>query len=100
VPTVVDAATLASDTLDLMIQYMLESAEPDGEPFYRMLSELREEEKYELITQILNEYTGNMFVTPKEVDEVIRRLSAIIANALNISLHKGICKDDINRYMY
>jgi spore protease len=43
---------------------------------------------------------GAMFVTPKDVDAVISRLSNIIANALNIVLHTGISKDDINRYMY
>jgi len=100
VPTVVDAATLVNDTLDLMIGHMLDDVKKNGGEFYQMLSDLQEEEKYSLITQILSGYTGNMFVTPKEVDEVVKRLSGIIANALNISLHKGITKDDINRYMY
>ena len=108
VPTVVDAATLVNDTLDLMVAHMLEQMKDDRQKkeddgrsaFYEMLANLHEEEKYSLIAQILSDNTSNMFVTPKEVDEVIKRLAGIIANALNISLHKGITKEDINRYLY
>jgi spore protease len=40
-----------------------------------------------------------MFVTPKDIDAVINRLTNIIANALNMALHPGIDASDINRYM-
>jgi len=99
VPTVVDAATLVNDTMECMLSQMLESAEK-GSDFYQMLQNLAEEERYSLITEILAPYSGNMFVTPKEVDAVIDRLSNIIANALNIALHPGIGADDVNRYLY
>lgn len=98
VPTVVDAATLVNDTMDIMLSSMIEESEK-GTDFYRMLKELEGEEKYAIIRQVLDPYSGNMFVTPKEVDAVIERLSAIIANALNIGLHPGISKEDINRYI-
>ena len=98
VPTVVDAATLVNDTMDMMLGAMMSESKKGGE-FYEMLSELHEEEKYNLITQILNPYVGNMFVTPKEVDAVIKRLANIIANSINIALHPAIQIDDINRYM-
>lgn len=97
VPTVVDAATLVNDTMDRMLSAMTE-ASPKGEPFYQMLRELKEEEKYGLIKDILDPYAGNMFVTPKEVDAVINRLAGIVANALNIALHPGIGTEDIYRY--
>ena len=99
VPTVVDAATLVNDTLDKMLLDMINSVEK-GTEFYTMLKDLSDDEKYTLIKDVLDPYTGNMFVTPKEVDAVIERLSNIIANAINISLHPGITKEDINRYMY
>ncbi len=99
VPTVVDAATLVNDTMDKMLKSMIEEA-PKGTEFYTMLHDLESDEKYGLIKDILNPYTGNMFVTPKEVDAVIDRLSNIIANSVNISLHPGIDRDDINRYLY
>ncbi|MCL2351713.1 MAG: GPR endopeptidase [Firmicutes bacterium] len=98
VPTVVDAATLVNDTMERMLGQMLESV-PKGADFYEMLQNLAEEDRYSLITEILDPYAGNMFVTPKEVDAVIDRLSNIIANALNIALHPGIGPDDVNRYL-
>lgn len=97
VPTVVDAATLVNDTMDRMLGAMINETEK-GSDFYKMLSELEGEEKYNLITEILTPYEGNMFVTPKEVDAVIERLANIIANAVNIALHPAVSIDDINRY--
>jgi spore protease len=97
VPTVVDAATLVNDTMDMMLGAMKEASE--SQPFFDMLKNLQEEEKYGMIRELLDPYEGNMFVTPKEVDAVIDRLAYIIANALNIALHPGIEIDDVNRYM-
>ncbi|MDR1704999.1 MAG: GPR endopeptidase [Clostridiales bacterium] len=99
VPTVVDAATLVNDTMDIMLEDMTTSV-PQGSEFYKTLKELGDEDKYPLIKRALDPYMGNMFVTPKEVDAVIDRLSNIIANTINIALHPGITKEDINRYMY
>jgi len=99
VPTVVDAATLTNDSLDTIIEQMIASSGSGG-AFYSMLQDLSGEEKYGMIAETLGPYGGNMFVTPKNVDMVIDRLSNIIANALNISLHPGLHRDDINRYIY
>jgi len=96
VPTVVDAATLVNDTMDKMLN-ALASSLPEGDAFFNMLNSLEENERYGLITEILS--SGNMFVTPKEVDAVIHRLSNIIANTLNIALHPGITTEDVNRYL-
>ncbi len=98
VPTVVDAATLVNDTLDVILSDMISSAEK-GSVFYETLNELHEEEKYNLIKTVLNPYIDNMFVTPKEIDAVTDRLTGIIANSINIALHPGITKDDINRFV-
>ncbi|MBO8433711.1 MAG: GPR endopeptidase [Tyzzerella sp.] len=99
VPTVVDAGTLVNDTMDRILGQMIEYAE-EGTDIYKTLQSLDHEEKYKLITDILTPYAENMFVTPKEVDAVIDRLSNIIGNAINISLHDGITTEDINRYKY
>ena len=99
VPTVVDAATLVNDTMDKILNEMMKSAKT-GTEIYKVLNELDYNEKYNLITEILNPYANNMFVTPKEVDAVIERLSNIIGNSINISLHEGITKEDINKYKY
>ncbi|MCL2387870.1 MAG: GPR endopeptidase [Defluviitaleaceae bacterium] len=96
VPTVVDAATLVNDTMDKMLSAMAEAL-PEGDAFLEMLSTLEEDERYSLIAEILS--SGNMFVTPKDVDAVISRLANIIANTLNIALHPGITAEDVNRYI-
>lgn len=99
VPTVVDAATLVNDTMDRMLDEMIAQTKK-GSAFYEMLNGMDKEEKYQLITEILNPYAGNMFVTPKEVDAVVDRLANIIANSINIAIHPGITMEDINRYTF
>jgi len=96
VPTVVDAATLISDSLDYILDDMIEQG--GCSEFYNMLKDLQAQEKHGIVQEALTPYAGNMFVTPKEVDAVIGRLAGIIANSLNIALHPGITLDDINKY--
>ena len=97
VPTVVDAATLVNDTMNHILGGMLAQAE-EGAEFYTMLSELEDQDKYTMITELLDPYTENLFVTPKEVDAVMERLADIVANALNIALHPVITIADIKRF--
>lgn len=96
VPTVIDTATLVNDTLDQLIEEMLNSS-PD-EAFYRMLSEVSKKEKYEMFKELLEPQLGNFFVTSKDIDEIIQYLGKIIFNGINIAVHEGITLDDINRY--
>ncbi len=99
VPTVVDAATLVNDTMNHILQDMIHQTKK-GSEFYQMLHSLEQEEKYHMIAEILGPYTGNMFVTPKEVDAVVDRLANIIANAINIAVHPGVTMADINKYTF
>ena len=88
VPTVVDAATLTIDVLDLAIDNLMEvSKESSG--FYTMLKKLKEEEKYQLIKDSLDPYDKNLIVSPKDIDETIENLAIIISEGLNRSLHPG-----------
>jgi len=98
VPTVVDAATLVNDTMEKLLAEMAQSV-TEGEQFFNMLANMQGEDRYGIITEILDPYTENMFVTPKEVDAVIARLAKIIADTLNIALHPGITKEDVGRYV-
>ena len=99
VPTVVDAATMANDTIEKVIDALIKESKK-GSSFYNMLKETAEEEKYTLIKDVLDPYTENMFVTPKEVDAVVENIVNIIANSINIALHPGINIDDINKYNF
>ena len=88
VPTVVDAATLTIDVLDLAIDNLIEVSQENSE-FYKMLTKLKEEEKYQLIKDSLEPYDKNLIVTPKDIDETIENLAIIISEGLNRSLHPG-----------
>lgn len=52
-----------------------------------ILGTLEEEQKKELIYEVLNSIDYNMIVTPKEIDFLIDKLSETISKALNKSLH-------------
>ncbi|MTI70492.1 MAG: GPR endopeptidase [Firmicutes bacterium] len=99
IPTVVDAATMVNDTIDLITDEMKKKAKSSSE-FYSLLEGMKSEDKYQLIKEVLMPYTGNVMVTPKEVDDVINDISIVIANALNISLHPGIDLKDVNKYIH
>jgi spore protease len=98
VPTVVDAATMANDTIDLVIDNLINEAKEDKQ-FYNMLKNIDRNEKYQLIQEVLEPYIGNLIVTPKEIDDVVDRIAKVIANGLNIALHQGITLDDVDRYI-
>ncbi|OON96845.1 MAG: GPR endopeptidase [Epulopiscium sp. Nele67-Bin005] len=98
VPTVVDAATLVNDTMDCLIENMM--METDNNALLNMLNDLGQQEKYSLIQEVITPVMGNLFVTPKDIDEVIVYLGNVIANAINIAVHPGITINDVNKYRY
>ena len=98
VPTVVDAATMANDTIDLVLDTMIKEASENSD-FYKMLKDMNRDDKYKLIQEVLNPYFGNLMVTPKEVDRLIEDISVVIADGLNVALHPGIDTKDLGRYI-
>ena len=98
VPTVVDAATIANDTIDLVLDDLISQAE-EGKEFYNMLKKINREEKGALIREVLNPYVGDLVVTPKEIDLMIDALSKIISNGINIALQPNMTMEDINKFL-
>ena len=98
VPTVVDAATIANDTMDLLLDD-LSSKATQGKEFYNMLKSVDRNEKNMLIREILNPSFGDLMVTPKDVDTVIESLSKIIANGINIAIQPNMDMEEINKFM-
>ena len=98
VPTVVDAATIANDSIDLVIDELISQSE-EGSDFYKMIKNIDKNEKSALIKELLNPYVGDLMVTPKEVDLVIDSLSKIISNAINIAIQPNLEMEDINKFM-
>ena len=73
VPTVVDAATLTNDVLDIAIDNLMKESD-ESSNFYNMLKKLKEDEKYQLIKDSLDPYDQNLIVTPKDIDDTIENL--------------------------
>lgn len=99
IPTVVDAATIAGDTIELVVGSLEEHAK-DNEPLYKMLSVIEEEDNMPIIKQALSPAVGNFIVTPKEIDESVERLSRIIADGINLALHRGLTLEELEIYRY
>lgn len=99
IPTVVDGATMANDTIDLIIDNLIEESK-DNKELYKMINSINRDEKYNMIRELLNPYIGDLMVTPKEIDTLIDDAAKVIANGINISLHSGIGLNDINRYIH
>lgn len=97
VPTVIDAATIAADAIDLLIKNMKENAE-GNQGLLEMLKDAEEEDRFRLLKEVLGENVGDFIVTPKDIDEQAEEMSRIIANGINIALHEGISLSDIDRY--
>ncbi len=97
VPTVIDAATIAADAIDLLIKNMKENA-GGNQGFLEMLKDAEEEDRFLLLKEVLGENVGDFIVTPKDIDEQAEEMSRIIANGINIALHEGISLSDIDRY--
>ena len=68
VPTVVDAATIVHDAMA------------------HLLETLEEQEQKEFLEEMISPHLHSMFVTPKDVDETVKRLGYTISEGLNIAL--------------
>lgn len=82
VPTVVDAATVANDAIELLIANIKAHAEKTS-PIQNLANGFDIEHRYPLIKEVLSPYVGNLIVTPKEVDGIIEEVSKVIANGIN-----------------
>ena len=72
VPTVVDAATIVRDTME------------------NLVASLDDDNKYEMIQDLIAPHLYGMFVTPKDIDESIDRIGATIAAGLNCLFEKQV----------
>lgn len=120
VPTVVDAVSITSDTVDYLLKHLgretKEGPKPSGalipsgmrfgkkreftvedelplekkQTFMGLVGSLDEEEKRKLIYEVLAPMGLNFIVTPKEVDIYVRNIAEMIADSLNEVLHSEL----------
>lgn len=96
VPTVVEAATIAADSLELWIEKMTQTIEQEAEQeqfnnqnkekLYSLLKGLKEEDNYNMIKEVLLPQDYNYIVTPKEIDDLIQNMSQVVAMGINQSV--------------
>jgi len=84
IPTVVDAATIVNDTMSSLLTAL--SQNKDWKMIGNSIEELNDAEKYELIRELLAPGLNIMFVTPKDIDESVKRLSFTISEGINMAL--------------
>ena len=82
VPTVVDAATIVNDTMENFIRALESSDALRG--VGRELRSYNAGEKYEFVKELIAPHLNGMFVTPKDVDELIHHISHTISEAINM----------------
>ena len=89
VPTVVDAATIVNDTMENLIAAPETSETLKGVGV--VLQGYNATEKYELIKELISPHLNGMFVTPKDIDETIKRIGYTISEGLNILFSERTC---------
>ena len=113
VPTVLDAATIVSDTINYMCKkysydkkninnpvnrlivnknYLEENIYDieDRKKLLGLIGNLNDEEIKRLAFEVLNPIGYNLMVTPKEIDFLIKKLGEVIGNGINRSIHKKV----------
>ena len=81
VPMVVSGATIVNDTMEKLIRIL--SSFGKNNSMSQIFDHYTYKEKYQLFEELLSEETEQMFVTPKDVDEIVENLSRIISHGLN-----------------
>ena len=120
IPTVVDAVTVVSDTINYMqkhyafhkkfiknplsklvsstqINYLKKEVDIEKEDKINLLGivgSLNEMEIKQLILEVLTPIGYNLMVTPKEVDFIVEKLATVLGEGINISLHEKIKKEN------
>ena len=115
VPTVVDAVTIVSDTINYMYKHYSYTKDNINKPSNRLITggvnylkkdvsvdnnlkqelfgvvgNLNDDEVKQLIFEVLSPIGYNLMVTPKEIDFEIEKLSDIIGNGINRALHDKV----------
>ncbi len=114
VPTVVDAATIVNDTIEYMYKHYAYNKKNYNNPINKLVInpnylkeniEITKEDKSlllgivgtllpneirELIYEVLSPIGYNLMVTPKEIDFEVKKISELIAHAINNALNENV----------
>ncbi len=91
VPTVIEAVAVANDAIELLIEAIKVNAQK-GSPLFSAISAFDNENRYDLISEVLSPSSVDLIVTPKEVDSIIDEVSKIIAQSINEAVNGKTAK--------
>ncbi len=130
IPTVVDAVSITSDTIDYVLKHFGREMRDQGnarralapagmtfgekrkltdedmpgeqerQQYLGIVGGLEESEKRQLIQEVLAPLGQNLMVTPKEVDAFIEDMGNVLAQGLNAALHGDINQDNVGSYTH
>ncbi|MCS7458517.1 GPR endopeptidase [Paenibacillus doosanensis] len=99
VPTVVFASTIVNNAFDMMHNHFLKQTDNTG-TILGLLDNMQENERLELVKEVLNPLGHDLLVTPKEIDQFIEDIANIIASGLNAALHDAVNADNVSAYTH
>ena len=82
IPTVIDAASIVSDSME---QLLLQRQLPENS--LEHLENYDEEKRYRWVCEWMPEEIRTLFVTPKNIDEIMEQMSYTLSEALNELCH-------------
>ena len=114
IPTVIDAATIVNDTMERLLGVLSEKKPKEiasagkendkadnerdagGEDktgihkIYNAVSPFDYQQRYQLMRELMEPEMMNMFVTPKNIDEIVVQMSYTVSEAINSLCHQGV----------
>ena len=99
VPTVVYASTIVSSTMDMLLNHFKKHTE-NTDRIFGLLDSLNENERLQMVREVLEPVGHNLLVTPKDIDQFIEDMANIIAGGLNAALHEAIDENNIAAYTH
>ena len=91
VPTVIEAAAVANDAIELLIEAVKSNCD-EASPLYKAVYAFDNDNRYNLISEVLSPSASDLIVTPKEVDSIIDEVSKIIADSINEAVNGETAK--------
>lgn len=98
VPTIVDAATITDDTLNMVINTLMKEND-NNSPFFKMLKNMDQNDRHQMIHSSVSQEMPHFLTTPKEIDILVRKNAEIVANSINFALHDDLTFEDIKLYV-
>ncbi len=87
IPTVIDAATIVNDAIGNLLSIMDETKNRLSKRIWDGVASFDDQERYQLVRELMDPEMLNMFVTPKNIDEIILQMSYTLSEALNQMCH-------------